>query len=258
VALALATLLLFTLPISAPLWRVTRFLQMTQHPGRVFSIFATLELLAIVVCVGWLTRRPRIGARWQALAALAVLLVATIGASSRYRVRDPLDYSRFRLEAARSFEDMTHNHELQPRGSKAQGLTPRVRAGIPVAQAGEGTTLTFHASRDDDIHVQAAVASAPGTITINQFAFPGWRVSLDDRILPRCGSEEAACWRTDENGRIRVLLPSPGRAKLRAWFDGPPLGLLRHALATLAAVLGIAALGRLDRLVVRPAHGVRQ
>jgi hypothetical protein len=259
VGAALAVLLFFTLPISAPVWREIRLLQMTQHPGRVFSIAATLELLAIIACVGHLVRKARFGAGWRALAALLVLLAATVGFSARYRVRDPLDYARFRLEAARSFEDMTHNHELQPRESTIRGLAPRLRDGLPVAQAGEGTTLTIQPGRDDDIRLQAVVAVAPGTITLNQLAFPGWRLSLDDRPLPRCGGGQAACWHTDKNGRLRVLLPEAGRAELRAWFDGPAHGPLRHALAALGAVLGVAALGRLDRLVARLARpGVRR
>ena len=100
VALAAAVLLFFMSPISAPLWRASRLLQITQHPGRVFSTFATLELLAIVVCVGRLTRLPGFTARRQALAALLVLLGIAATARDRYRIREGLDYARFRFEAA--------------------------------------------------------------------------------------------------------------------------------------------------------------
>jgi hypothetical protein len=252
VALAAAVLLFFMSPISAPLWRASRLLQITQHPGRVFSTFATLELLAIVVGVGRLTRLPGFTARRQALAALLVLLGIAATARDRYRIREGLDYARFRFEAARSFEDMTHNHELQPKGSGVAGLPPRVRDGIPVAQGSAGTDLTIRSGRDDDIRLEADVASAPGTITLNQLAFPGWRLTLDDRALPACGASPAACWQPDEHGRMRVLLPAAGRVALRAWFAGPSAGLVRQAAALATLGLGIAALRRLDRLVVHP------
>jgi hypothetical protein len=255
VALAAAVLLFFMSPISAPLWRASRLLQITQHPGRVFSTFATLELLAIVVGVGRLTRLPGFTARRQAVAALLVLLGVAATVRDRYRIREVLDYARFRFEAARNFEDMTHNHELQPKGASVAGLPQRVLEAIPVAQTGAGTALTIRSRRDDDIQLQADVASAPGAITLNQLAFPGWRLTLDDRPVPACGESPAACWQPDEHGRMRVLLPATGRVTLRAWFAGPDAGFVRHATALVALGLGIAVLRRLDRLVVHPGTG---
>jgi hypothetical protein len=224
----------------------------------VFSTFATLELLAIVVCVGRVTRLPGFTARRQAVAALLVLLGIAATARDRYRIREGLDYARFRFEAARNFEDMTHNHELQPKGARVAGLPQRALEAIPIAQAGAGTALTIRSRRDDDIRLQADVASAPGMITLNQLAFPGWRLTLDDRALPACGESPAACWQPDEHGRMRVLLPAAGRVALRAWFAGPSAGLARHAAALVAVALGIAALRRLDRLVVHPGSGEGQ
>ncbi|MGH8630192.1 MAG: hypothetical protein ACREU7_05435, partial [Burkholderiales bacterium] len=252
VALAAAILLLFMLPTSSAIWQASRLLQITQHPGRIFSIFATLELLAIIACVGHLTRQPRFTARRQAVAALLALLSAGASVHDRYRVRDRLDYSRFRFDAARSFEDMTHNHELQPKAARIEGLPQRVSAQVPIAQTGDGTRLTIQSQRDDDIFLQAAVVSAPASVTLNQFAFPGWRLTLDERRLPRCGESVTACWQPDEHGRIRILLPASGSVALHAWFDGPPDWLARTAAGLIALVLGIAALRRLDRLVVRP------
>jgi hypothetical protein len=252
VALAAAVLFFFMSPLGAPLWHSSRLLQMTQHPGRVFSTFATLELVAIIACVGRLTRLPGFTARRQAVAALLVLLAAAATVRDRYRIREVLDYARFRFETARNFDDMTHNHELQPKGARVAGLPQRVREAVPVAQAGAGTDLTIRSGRDDDIRLQAEVVSAPATITLNQLAFPGWRLTLDDRALPACGESPAACWQPDEHGRMRVLLPAAGRVALRAWFDGPSAGLARHAMALVTLGLGIAALRRLDRLVVHP------
>jgi hypothetical protein len=57
---------------------------------------------------------------------------------------------------------------------------------------------------------------------------------------------------------MRVLLPAAGRVTLRAWFDGPSAGLVRHTAALLTLGLGIAALRRLDRLVVHPGSGASQ
>jgi hypothetical protein len=252
VALASVVLLFFMLPASSALWHASRVLQVTQHPGRIFSIFATLQLIATAACVAHLRRQPWFGPRRQALAAFALLAVLAATARERYQVRDRLEYARFRHEAARSFEDMTHNHELQPRGARVDGLEPRVLAGVPVAQAGEGATLSIQSRRDDDIRLQAAVAAAPAAITLNQLAFPGWRLTLDERPLPRCASGGSACWQPDEHGRMRILLPAAGTVSLRAWFDGPPAWLARGVAAALALVLGVAALRRLDRLSVRP------
>jgi hypothetical protein len=252
VALAAAILLFFMLPTSSAIWQASRVLQITQHPGRIFSIFATLELLAIIACVGHLIRQPRFTARQQAVAALLALLLVGASVHDNYRIRDRLDYARFRFDAARSFEDMTHNHELQPRAARIEGLPQRVSAQVPIAQTGDGTRLTIQSRRDDDILVRAEVVSAPASVTLNQFAFPGWRLTLDERRLSPCGQGVTACWQPDEQGRIRILLPAPGSFALHAWFDGPPDWLARTAAAFIASVLGIAALRRLDRLVVRP------
>lgn len=254
VALAAAILLFFMLPISSAVWQGSRLLQLTQHPGRIFSIFATLELLAIIACVGHLTRQPRFTPRRQAVAASLALLLVVVSVHDRYRVRDRLDYVRFRFDTARSFEDMTHNHELQPKAAKIEGLPQRVRAQVPIAQTGDGTRLTIQSQRDDDILLQAAVISAPASVTLNQFAFPGWRLTLDERRLPRCGESVTACWQPDEHGRIRILLPALGNVALHAWFDGPPDWLARTAAGLIALVLGIAALRRFDRLLVQPSR----
>jgi hypothetical protein len=247
-ALAAAALVLIMLPFAAPLWQRARLLQMTQHPGRIFSVFATLELLAFIACVGALVRRPRFTPGLQAVAALLVLAASWWPVRDRYRVEERLDYARFRHERQRSFEDMTHNHEFQPRGSRIEGLLPRVQAGLPVAVAGEGATLTIQSQRDDDIVATATVAAAPATITVNQFAFPGWRLALNDRPLPSCRQSQAACWQRDEDGRMRIRLTEAGSVTLRAWFAGPPGGLARGATILLTLGLGVAWLRRLDRL----------
>lgn len=256
VALAASVLLFFMLPTSSAVWHGSSLLQLTQHPGRIFSIFATLELLAIIACVGHLGRQPRFKPRQQAVAALLALLLVGASVHDRYRVRDRLDYARYRFDAARSFEDMTHNHELQPKAAKIEGLPQRVRAQVPIAQAGDGIRLTIHSRRDDDILLQAAVISAPASVTLNQFAFPGWRLTLDERRLSRCGESVTACWQPDEHGRIRILLPTSGRVALHAWFDGPPDWLARTAAGLIALVLGIAALRRFDRLIAPPSRSV--
>lgn len=255
VALSCAILLFFMLPTSSALWQRSRMLQVTQHPGRIFSVFATLQLLASIGCVGALARLARFNPRRQAVAALLALLVVGATVSGRYRVWDRLDYARYRFEAAHSFEDMTHNHEMQPRGSSIEGLPQRLRSRVPVAQAGDGATLSIESRRDDDILVRAEVASPPVTITLNQLAFPGWRLSLDGRPLPRCSGPEGACWQREGSGRMRVLLPAAGSFVLHAWFDGAPDWLARSAAASIALIGCLVALPLLDKLKDAPSGG---
>lgn len=247
-AVAAFVLVLIMVPMASPLWQSTQLLKMTQHPGRIFSIFATLELMAFIACIGSLVRRPGVTPMLQAIAGLLALAAMWAPSRNNYRIQDRLDYPRFRLEAQRSFEDMTHNHEFQPKSAVLEGLPQRVSAEIPVAVPAEGTTLSIESPRGDDVRVRATVASAPGTVTINQFAFPGWQLSLDDKRLPSCRQSGAACWQRDEHGRMRVQLPATGSFALRAWFDGPFGDRSRAATIVIVCGLGLLLLRRWDRM----------
>lgn len=199
VVLSLACLFL-CLSVSEPLWRSLPLLPQLQFPWRMLGP----AVLAGSVLFGWLVAQAPVA--WRAAPAamaLALILVLDAGHARPWvqmqreaEFGTPAHVRQLTFDAIGS--DITHiYHAYLPRDAR---LPPHVRSGLA---RGEGMRVSGTAGR-----LQVEV-DKPGTLVIQVFAFPGWRVWVD-------GQPVAAAVDPD-HGLMAVTL-GPGRHEVRYAF----------------------------------------
>lgn len=212
--------------LSAPLWMWARPLQILQFPWK----FLAPAMFAASMLVGWLVARiPQPHARWAGLGVIAVAIV--LGASHAKPFQTdwrPPEFGRPDHVAAWTHDwfkaDVTHVYSSYLPSAAVLPPLPR-----PSPASGTGFRVS------GDTHRFDAESAGGGTLTLNTFAYPGWRISVDGRTVPIVRSEPY--------GLMAIEVPA-GRHAVLAVYQGT-------ALQRIAAGISIAALALLATLALR-------
>ncbi|MBV8939319.1 MAG: hypothetical protein JO089_05715 [Alphaproteobacteria bacterium] len=264
------------LPLSAPLWYLLwPVLKYIQFPWRIYSVLATLQLLAYIH-LGfrfrqWHRRYPRemrlaagIGAVWFLLLISGPFrLLTTTEGVIRWMLPEAITWPVFRhtepLPAIsfaplmsererREFVSLQMSGEFNPKTMNLHGLVNRQAKAIPPAEMnnGAGTVEVLPESTFQRLRLNVHMLRA-GVLRINQFYFPGWRVEVNgDPVAWEDYAPGAPQGFIAANGRIGLRFQQPGDYRVEAWYEGPPGWRARNLLMlALAAVL----IGRLHKLL---------
>jgi hypothetical protein len=127
-------------------------------------------------------------------------------------------------------------NEFGPRTASLPQEGARQRQPLLVVDSslGEGRTVAGHSHHH--LRYQVSLRSA-GTVMINQFHFPGWRVRRNGVDVPPLELAEMLT----KDGRMQVKLPA-GETLIEAKYAGPPHGFWRMLIWFVGtAVCGLLA-----------------
>ena len=242
-------LILIMLPWSRHMWNFVPLLRIMQFPWRLLSVIGIFQLY---VALG-LSRAER-PSRFPALIMSMALLVFLVVNRAQFTVdpNTPAANSWGHLgevmadtfaEEARTNNAYAGVNEFLPKTAQL----PAEPRGTPLVEARQGTALPLSDSTSFKLDYQID-AALPTSVEIRQFYFPGWRVELDNQPLSRETLERVLT----PMGLMTVAVESPGRHRLRAWYDGPPLSAARNLIVVLLSFSLTFILFRLSRY--RPMH----
>jgi len=242
----LLTYAALTLAPSRPLWDTVPLIKFIQFPWRFLGPTTLCAAALVGAGVHWLSNR-------QWLAAGFIAAVISIGNLSWWYPRYCVGFTESTLADILKFEydsatiGTTAKGEYLPRTVRAvpgdegiaqawmRGEPPQYITGLP-----SDSTLTI--VHPDPLDYRATVTvSAPITLTFNQFFFPGWTATLDNR--------PADITLTADTGLITVRVPA-GAHELRFRFGNTPL-------RAIAAAISIIALAYLAFSIQRSAFSVQ-
>jgi hypothetical protein len=240
--------LLMTTSLAAPVWRLLPLARFVQFPFRFFLLATAFAAPLVGLLVVRVPGRHR---PWAAAAGVAIaLLIARPSLDVRYlflRADDaePVPVARNELAAAVANPLWTTPDRVvtldRLRGSHWSGSAgneflprtvttlPRAEPSVAAEPLDPGVRVLDSAWGYPSVTARIEVRS-PGRLALEQFDFPGWRVTVDGR--PRAASVEPG------RGRILVAV-EPGDRLVEARFGAS--GIRRWAgVASLLAALGLA------------------
>jgi hypothetical protein len=260
--------LVVNLEISRPLWQSFEPLRITQLPYRAYAVEPLIRLLGMALAFTALQNHaPRWRSLLPALAALSLAAMlmhpmATPAGAQPYAVgniaahlenRSHLGYLGF---VHSHYHDESLAHDFIPTGVDIEKLKkeepPFFR---PQQWATPEDSLTIDPAPDnsnyaDNLTVTVPRQSGIATLSLHQFFFSGWRVSVNGVMQPPGQLSEDLAWRwgADDTARLQVQFLHPGTYHVQAWFEGPPLALERNLLIALILLTCAAALKHLQKL----------
>ncbi|MCC6190763.1 MAG: hypothetical protein IT318_17185, partial [Anaerolineales bacterium] len=248
-ALALGGYALLTLPVSAPVWRLVKPLELAQFPWRMLGPAALCSAVLIGAGVAAMEAPfSRAGSRLARLSALPLAAVSAIV----FFTSLPAWYPRYCAAPATAgvaeligYEIATNTIGTTAKGEYLPRTAPGVPAGRAVAQAlmsgqtpmrlalpAEAGTITSAAPRDPLDATYQVDVSRPATAVYQQFLYPGWVIEVDGRPVAARPVPEGQA----QAGLIEFALPAGSRV-VRARFGSTPL----RAGASLISGLAVTA-----------------
>ena len=236
--LAFLTYALLTLPFTRPVWDHIPLMPFIQFPWRLLGPAALCASILAGGGIHWLPKRP-----W--LLAAIIALVASLGHLSWWYPRYCEKFAEITLARTVEYERDTGTIGATAKGeflpvtahrfpddetiadALIRGEPPQYLTGFPVE-------AQLAVTDPDTLDYRATVTTPVAfRITFNQFYFPGWRATLDDR--------PTAIQLTPDTGLMTLLIPA-GKHTLHFHFGETPLRAASDAVS-LIALLGLMAYG---------------
>ncbi|NUQ65952.1 MAG: hypothetical protein HUU20_26120 [Pirellulales bacterium] len=243
---AYLALVLLMLPPCAPIWNHVPVMRFFQFPWRLLAVIASLQA---VCAVGWTYVSFRDTRNWHFRSVLLATLVLATGIwhCNLFFVQPGVDFRTAEKTTAdlffyrtRSWQTYAAVEEFLPRTAKPIQTFRRDRDLLEVDQG-----LALPMDHHSPYHLRFKVRSAaPTRAIIHQYYFPGWRVLVGGKAVPRELIEHSLT----EDGRMTLALPAcPEGLEVEAWYDGPPGGRMRCAMALAAVAVFTWVMVRQDR-----------
>lgn len=228
-----AILILVMLPWSRHEWNFVPLVKFMQFPWRLLSVIGIFQLL----CILSLARAER-PSRYPAVILSVALLVFLVVNRAQFSVNPSTPQANRWAhlgevmvdvlgDDARSLNTYAGVNEFLPKTAPFPG-EPR---GMALVEVSQGTALPVNGSTSFKLDYQIDT-DHPTSVLIRQFYFPGWLVELDNHTLSRETLERALT----PQGLMAVVVESPGRHHLRAWYEGPPLSAARNVIVALLSL----------------------
>ena len=244
-ALSIVLMIGLMLPAALPVWETVPLLSFLQFPWRLLAPAMVVCALLAGALINWCARRP-VGKVPGDVVGLTAIVVACLVAS--FPLLDPLPWADFNTATVQRlvtagldwWAGTTASNEFLPATVQAlppyePALVASYKTGqidkVDLAQLPPGAqaTVVAHTAVQDQLQL---TSSAPFTLTLYTFDFPGWTAYLDGiktAIVP-----------SQPQGWITMAVP-PGNHEVRVRFEDTWPRQLGEGLTFLAA-LGWAGL----------------
>ncbi len=225
---ATGVVVLFMLPLSAPLWKAVPLAALVQFPWRLLILTAvTLSLLGATLAADGDDVQYEISpAMVLAVAVAAGSFAYTLPQYTPYSARAESDAAvvEFELVYPPDRTGMTAWTKEQPMTSP---LVPQYLAGEPPTKAhileGQGSVETRYLG---GATVEVLVrAETPATLELYTYYFPGWQATVDGNPV--------AIWPTEPYGLIALQVPA-GEHVVRLRFGDTPVRLAGKAVSLIS------------------------
>jgi 6-pyruvoyl-tetrahydropterin synthase related domain len=233
-------LVLFMLPLSAPVWELLPIASLIQFPWRLLAITAVaMALLAGAAIVKAQDTGQDSGLSWGqgALLVLVVVLASFPYTLPEYTpVPDIAEGPLLVLKFERDYPDMVGMTAWTQQQPSDSPLVEQYLAGGPLVTAealapGATVDMIRAAGASDELWVRSAAGTA---LRFYTYYFPGWRVYVDGKRLP-----DAALRPETVYGLITVDIPSGEHRVLLRWGD-TPVRTVGKAVTVACLVLALA------------------
>ena len=214
--------------VSVGLWELVRPLQLLQFPWRLLGVV----MLAASALVAPVLHRIPLPLRWLAGVAVVALAIGAYYPCCKvwYWERPDQMFGRNLSVAVLQTDEIIHMVTTTVENEYLPRTVEEFPAHPPKSDydATTGVEVTDFAHRRNTyrFHVRAADF---GQIVLHQFAFPGWRASVN--------GEPAAIFTIAPHGEIGLEVPA-GKADVTVWFGATPSRQVGRAISVLT-VLGI-------------------
>lgn len=235
-ALALAVYTFLMLPLSQPLWDRAPLLPFVQFPWRLLGPAAVCLAMLVAAAGDWLATRPRWGQALWALVAAALILTALFWFQPRYcpGLENPTAANIISYEQATVTIGTTAKGEYLPVTVPRFPPEPEV-APAPFAAETLPSQVSIISQDARPLRIEAVLqASESQVVRLNQFHYPGWRVWVDDEIVPITPDPDF--------GLITFRLPA-GQHQVRATFGETPLRLVADGVSLLCLLILLTLAG---------------
>ncbi len=226
--------------LAAPLWLGSDLLLIAQFPWRLLTI---VSLPLALFAGGALLRIRQPAPRWAATVALLALILWANRVDGDLLKPLIADNRNLDLPQVTQFELDTAAYgtssasEFMPRWAADGLFAPRPPQPAAPPALSPGLALAMVEAGPLALRAQVT-ATAPTTLELTTFYFPGWTATLDGAAIPTHPSPD--------RGLLTVDLP-PGAHQLAVFWQGTPVQLWGAwvSLATLALLTGWLLLGRI-------------
>lgn len=235
-ALALAVYIFLMLPLSQPLWDRAPLLPFVQFPWRLLGPAAVCLAMLVAATGDWLVTRPRWGKAAWGLVAAAVILTALFWLQPRYcpGLENPSAADIIAYEQATFTIGTTAKGEYLPVTVPRFPPEPEV-APAPFAAETLPPQIRIVSQEVHPLVIEAVLQTGETQVVrLNQFYYPGWRVWVDDEIVPIIPDPDF--------GLITFPLPA-GEHQVRAAFGETPLRLAADGVSLLCLLILLALTG---------------
>lgn len=233
-ALSLA-LVALTLPTGYAVWQPGRLplVEFIQFPWRLLGPATLFASVALGMGMAAATERrlsPR--ARTSLAIAGSAALLFVFAWPYAYGKPVPNDFPRAPEAIRQGIHSTTSADEFLPKEVAARPTSPR----RDLVTTSDGAHVAASWSDGSRHSLSLTAERAGAVVSLAQYAFPGW--ALHTRSGPARATIEA-----DEQGLLRLRLPSPGSYRLDVAYEQPRLAWLGFGLSALALlILGLSLL----------------
>lgn len=227
-------LILLMTPFAGRVWGQVELLRLVQFPWRLLAITATLQI-ACIAGLKKLTDFSLVKIGWPVLLSL-LLGAIVLWHGNQFSIEHPLNAKEklqlwkmeilltkfYTFSGAGEFVPKTVEHRgaLIPRRAviaDRKTYLPR-KTPVPILRLmGFGHLEALEESSPYRMRYRIE-NSEPVNLLIEQLYFPGWKVLVDGREIPRQKLEQ----KLTIDGRMMVHISSPGSHTFEAFYEGPP------------------------------------
>jgi len=215
-------LLFLMLSGSSFIWDNIKTLQFLQFPWRILSVTAILQLILFMGCTKPLIRQKT---KYKIIIVMLIICCTAFVHRNQFYVvsfiKFPKNYESLAKKNSFNFAIM---NEFLPKTAK-NFPHGKLRGNTPLVNLTPRESI-IESKESTPYHIRYKISNKEKVeVTVNQLYFPGWRVILNNRDIPRRVLEKYI----STEGLIQFPIIQPGNWELEAFYDGPP-GWRTHTL----------------------------
>lgn len=202
------------LNVAKPFWDLDMLTRFVQFPWRLLAVIGIFQIISMSGL--FVLSKCDITKKYYTVILVILFLGAYVWHSNQFSASGYLEqYSKEAVQ--NSFIAYAVKDEFKPRTSKTRPASPR-EENIMLSATNGASIEALPGNNSHKIAYRVSVGIEKTEVTIQQFYFPGWKVSVDGMRM----SDAQLVNALDDDGLIKLLLSSNATHEIRASYAGVP------------------------------------